>query len=71
MLNQPVDRCFECGFEGEFKVSVDDGLVVQNVGIITKTASCARRVCGYIFDPLTHPANKGKTQEITQRCKHL
>ena len=72
IVNQPVDRCFECGFEGEFTVSVDDGLSCPKCGNKDpKTASCARRVSGYIFDPLTHPANKGKTQEITQRHKHM
>lgn len=72
IVNQPIDRCFECGFEGEFKVSVEEGLSCPKCGNNNpKTASACRRVSGYIFDPLSRPANDGKTQEITQRYKHL
>lgn len=70
--NQPVDRCFECGFEGEFKVTVEEGFSCPCCGNNNpKTASVCRRVSGYIFDPLSRPANDGKTQEITQRYKNL
>lgn len=72
IVNTPIDRCFECGFEGEFSVSLDDGYRCPKCGNNNpKTASVVRVVSGYIFDPLSRPANDGKTQEITERYKHL
>lgn len=72
IANQPIDRCFECGFEGEFKSDGDDGFCCPECGNNNpKTASCIARVSGYIFDKLARPANHGKFQEITQREKHL
>lgn len=70
--NQPVDRCFECKFEGEFKSSISEGFSCPKCGNKNpKTASVCRRVSGYIFDPLSRPANDGKVQEITHRHKNL
>ena len=72
IANQPIDRCFECGFEGEFKSDGEDGFCCPDCGNNNpKTASCIARVSGYIFDKLARPANHGKFQEITQRVKHL
>lgn len=71
IINQPVDQCFECGFEGEF-VALEDGYHCPVCGNNNPdTASAIRRISGYIHDPLARPANKGKYQEQAQRYKNL
>lgn len=71
ICNQPVDRCFECGFSGEF-IPKEEGFSCPDCGNNNPlTASCVRRISGYIHNALERPANKGKFQEQTQRKKHL
>ena len=70
ICNQPVDKCFECGFSGEF-VALEDGYHCPCCNNNNpETANCTRRVSGYIHDALARPANKGKYQEQAERVKH-
>lgn len=71
ICNQPCDRCFECGFEGEFE-ALEDGYHCPVCGNSNpETANCTRRVSGYIHDALARPANKGKYEEQGMRTKHM
>lgn len=71
ICNQPVDKCFECGFEGEFK-ALHDGFHCPSCGNNNpETANCIRRVSGYIHDALARPANDGKYDEQKKRVKNM
>lgn len=71
ICNQPVDKCFECGYNGEFKAA-PDGYECPSCGNTNPdTASCTRRVSGYIHNALARPANRGKFQEQSLRHKHI
>lgn len=69
--NSPIDKCFECGYEGEF-TATDHGFTCPNCGNDDPTTSnCTRRVCGYLGDPLQRKPNEGKLKEMQHRVKHL
>lgn len=68
--NTPVDKCLECGFEGEFAATVT-GFECPNCGNGNpKTSSVIRRCCGYLSEPSQRPFNKGKQHEVISRIKH-
>lgn len=68
--NSPVDKCFECGYEGEF-LATDEGFTCPNCGNHDPaTSNCIRRICGYLGDPLQRGLNHGKLKEVQARVKH-
>lgn len=68
--NTPVDKCYECGFEGEFK-STKHGFECPNCGNHDASkSSCIRRLCGYLGSVIDIPPNKGKKAEMKSRVKH-
>lgn len=70
-INQPVDQCFKCGFQGEFKAS-PRGFVCPCCGNHEEgTISVIRRVSGYLSSPNSRPYNKGKQAEVVERVKHF
>ncbi len=71
ICNQPIDKCFECGFRGEFSAKIGGYCCPTCGNNNPETATCTRRVSGYIHDALARPANKGKHQEQSQRVKHM
>lgn len=69
-INQPVDKCYQCNFEGEFKAT-SKGFSCPSCGNTDEgTISVIRRVSGYLSAPNSRPFNKGKMQEVIQRVKH-
>ena len=70
LLNQPADRCFKCGFEGEFEATEEGFKCPDCDNNDPANAQCIRRVSGYVHDSLARPANKGKYQEQAARVKH-
>lgn len=69
--NMPIDRCYKCGFEGEFDF-LSKGFVCPMCGNSdAKTVSVTRRVCGYLGAPDSRPFNSGKQEEVRRRVKHL
>lgn len=69
-INQPVDKCYECGFSGEFSVDRDGFSCPECSNTNESTMSVIRRVSGYLSSPNSRPFNKGKQQETMQRVKH-
>lgn len=68
--NTPIDRCFACGYEGEFEAT-DEGFQCPNCGNTdASTSSCIRRMCGYLGAPMERPVNQGKHEEMKRRVKH-
>lgn len=71
IVNQPVDQCFKCGFEGEFDCT-ENGFTCPSCGNHDdQSISVIRRVSGYISAPNSRPFNKGKQQEVLNRIKHF
>lgn len=69
--NQPVDACYECGFEGEF-IADERGFACPSCANANPaTISVTRRVCGYLGSPLSREFNKGKLAEVKARVKHM
>ena len=70
-INSPVDACFVCDFEGEFRCDAD-GYVCPGCGNRDESqASVTRRLCGYLGAPMKRPVVAGKQSEITARVKHM
>lgn len=69
--NTPIDRCYECGYEGEFE-STEIGFQCPNCGNNNpQTSSCVRRLCGYLGSVIQRPVIKGRRLEIQSRKKHM
>lgn len=69
--NTPIDKCYKCGFEGEFNPT-SEGFVCPNCGNNDpQTTSCTRRTCGYLSNPQQRPYIKGRLKEIQARTKHM
>lgn len=71
LINQPVDECYKCGFEGELKGD-SDGYSCPSCGNSEAgTMCCIRRVSGYISEPAARPFNPAKQNEVISRTKHI
>lgn len=69
--NTPIDKCFECDFEGEFKPT-EFGFKCPNCGNSNpETCDVIKRTCGYLGNPLARPMAKGRHEEIVAREKHM
>jgi len=69
-INQPVDKCHKCGFEGEF-LATEEGFQCPQCGNKDNDQmNVIRRVCGYLSQPNARPFNEGKQKEIVGRVKH-
>ncbi len=69
--NTPIDHCYECGFEGEFKPT-ERGFECPKCGNHDpKTCDCVKRTCGYLGNPLQRPMVHGRHVEIASRAKNL
>lgn len=70
-INSPVDHCFLCDFEGEFRCDAE-GYVCPGCGNRDEDhASVTRRLCGYLGSPMKRPVVDGKQSEISSRVKHM
>lgn len=70
-INAPNDKCFECGFEGEFKAT-KKGYECPSCGNQNpETCDVIRRLCGYLGQPMKRPVVSGKKEEIAGRVKHI
>lgn len=69
--NLPVDKCYCCGFDGEFSASAK-GFECPECGNHDSTKmEVIRRVCGYLSESNSRPLNEGKQAEVMLRVKHL
>ena len=69
-INQPVDKCYNCDYEGEFSVDRNGFHCPNCNNRDDKSMSVIRRVSGYLGSPTSRGFNKGKQQECTERMKH-
>lgn len=69
--NTPIDKCYKCGFSGEFKATAK-GFECPDCGNHDpKTCDCVKRTCGYLGNPLRRPMVHGRHEEIIHRVKHM
>ncbi|MEY8463505.1 anaerobic ribonucleoside-triphosphate reductase [Streptococcus merionis] len=69
--NTPIDRCYECHFEGDFEPTAR-GFTCPNCGNHDpKTVDVVKRTCGYLGNPQARPMVNGRHKEISARVKHM
>lgn len=69
--NTPIDRCYICNFEGDFKPT-ERGFECPNCGNRDpKSCDVVKRTCGYLGNPQARPMVHGRHKEISARAKHL
>lgn len=68
--NSPIDKCFVCAFQGDFKPS-KFGFECPSCGNKDpKKCDVVKRTCGYLGNPQARPMIKGRHEEIASRVKH-
>ncbi|UWF56895.1 anaerobic ribonucleoside-triphosphate reductase [Staphylococcus hyicus] len=69
--NIPIDRCYDCGFEGDFDTT-SKGYTCPHCGNSNpKTMDVVKRTCGYLGNPVQRPVIEGRQKEISARVKHM
>lgn len=69
--NTPIDRCFECGFAGDF-APTGQGFRCPSCGNDDPgSVDVVKRTCGYLGNPQARPMVHGRHAEISARAKHL
>lgn len=69
--NIPIDKCFKCGFNGEF-LATERGYVCPDCkNNDPETCDVVKRLCGYLGQPQKRPPAKGRQKEIKARNKHM
>ncbi|HFJ7973823.1 TPA: anaerobic ribonucleoside-triphosphate reductase [Enterococcus faecium] len=69
--NTPIDHCYQCGFEGDFKPT-ERGFECPECGNHDpKTCDVVKRTCGYLGNPQARPMVNGRHKEISSRVKHM
>lgn len=69
--NTPIDHCYECGFEGDFKATERGFECPQCGNHDPKTCDVVKRTCGYLGNPQARPMVHGRHKEISSRVKHM
>lgn len=70
-VNSPIDKCFECGFNGDFKAT-EQGFECPSCGNSNPaTSQVVKRLCGYLGEPNSRPIVRGRKKEIESRVKHM
>ncbi|MGM0213601.1 anaerobic ribonucleoside-triphosphate reductase [Enterococcus sp. AZ109] len=69
--NTPIDRCYECDFEGDFKPTKRGFECPQCGNHDPKSCDVVKRTCGYLGNPQQRPMVHGRHKEISSRVKHM
>ena len=69
--NTPIDRCYECGYAGDFDPTAR-GFKCPGCGNEdSRTCDVVKRTCGYLGNPQQRPMVHGRHTEISARVKHM
>ncbi|MDN5963227.1 MAG: anaerobic ribonucleoside-triphosphate reductase [Actinomyces sp.] len=69
--NTPIDRCYACGFSGDF-TPTEEGFACPECGNTDpRTCDVVKRTCGYLGNPQQRPMVHGRHVEISSRVKHM
>ena len=69
--NTPIDHCYKCGFEGDFKATERGFECPQCGNHDPKTCDVVKRTCGYLGNPQQRPMVHGRHKEIAARVKNM
>lgn len=69
--NTPIDKCYQCGFEGEFEATAKGFQCPKCGNHDPQTCDCVKRTCGYLGNPLQRPMIHGRHEEIASRHKNM
>jgi len=69
--NTPIDHCYECEFEGDFKPTENGFECPQCGNTDSSTCDVVKRTCGYLGNPQKRPMVEGRHKEISSRMKHM
>nr|WP_305040204.1 anaerobic ribonucleoside-triphosphate reductase [Enterococcus faecium] len=69
--NTPIDHCYQCGFEGDFKPTERGFECLECGNHDPKTCDVVKRTCGYLGNPQARPMVHGRHKEISSRVKHM
>lgn len=69
--NTPIDHCYKCGFEGDFKPTEHGFKCPECDNTDPETCDVVKRTCGYLGNPQKRPMVSGRHKEISSRLKHM
>ncbi|CAK1226048.1 Anaerobic ribonucleoside-triphosphate reductase (NrdD) [Fructobacillus cardui] len=69
--NTSIDKCFKCGFSGDFKATAKGSECPQCGNHDPQMCDVVKRTCGYLGNPQQRPMVHGRHVEIVARSKHL
>lgn len=69
--NTPIDKCYECNYEGDFKPTAKGFKCPNCNNTNPKTCDVVKRTCGYLGNPQERPMISGRHKEIISRKKHI
>lgn len=69
--NTPIDHCYECDFDGDFKPTEHGFKCPQCGNTNPETCDVVKRTCGYLGNPQKRPMVEGRHKEISSRLKHM
>lgn len=69
--NTPIDKCYECGFSGEFAPTAEGFKCPECGNTDPDTCDVVKRTCGYLGNPQKRPMVHGRHEEIINRVKHM
>lgn len=69
--NTPIDKCYECGYNGEFNPTERGFECPQCQNHDPETCDVVKRTCGYLGNPQKRPMVSGRHKEISARKKHM
>ena len=69
--NTAIDKCFKCGFTGEFKATARGFVCPECGNHDPELCDVVKRTCGYLGNPQQRPMVHGRHIEITSRQKNL
>lgn len=69
--NTPIDRCYECGYTGDFDATARGFQCPECGNANPATCDVVKRTCGYLGNPQARPMVHGRHSEIAARVKHM
>lgn len=69
--NTSIDKCFKCGFKGEFEATARGFKCPQCGNHDPKYCDVVKRTCGYLGNPQARPMVHGRHVEISSRQKNM
>lgn len=69
--NTSIDKCYKCGFKGEFKATARGFQCPQCGNHDPQFCDVVKRTCGYLGNPQQRPMVHGRHVEIASRQKNL